>query len=69
LAKVPVGENLSQDVDSLKLIVQSLSKLLKIERSILKYTNEVGDEGTNSMMSDFITEQEKTIWMLNARLN
>jgi starvation-inducible DNA-binding protein len=54
-------------VDSLKLIVQSLSKLLKIERSILKYTNEVGDEGTNSMMSDFITEQEKTIWMLNAR--
>mgnify|MGYP001084831557 CR=1 FL=1 len=28
LAKVPVGENLSQDVDSLKLIVQSLSKLL-----------------------------------------
>lgn len=69
LAKVPVGENLSQDVDSLKLIVQSLSKLLKIERSILKYTNEVGDEGTNSMMSDFITEQEKTIWMLNARQN
>jgi starvation-inducible DNA-binding protein len=26
------------------------------------------DEGTNSMMSDFIAEQEKTIWMMNAWL-
>ncbi|MFT5762368.1 MAG: starvation-inducible DNA-binding protein, partial [Polaribacter sp.] len=26
------------------------------------------DEGTNSMMSDFIAEQEKIIWMMNAWL-
>ena len=25
-------------------------------------------EGTNSMMSDFITEQEKTVWMMKAWL-
>jgi len=27
------------------------------------------DEVTNAMMSDFIAEQEKTIWMLNAWLS
>ncbi|MGB5781151.1 MAG: ferritin-like domain-containing protein, partial [Eudoraea sp.] len=26
------------------------------------------DEGTNSMMSGFITEQEKTVWMMKAWL-
>jgi starvation-inducible DNA-binding protein len=26
----------------------------------------VNDEGSNAMMSDFIAEQEKTIWMMQA---
>jgi starvation-inducible DNA-binding protein len=42
--------------------------LLKIEREILNKSDEINDEGTNSMMSDFIAEQEKTIWMMNAWL-
>ncbi|OBX22530.1 MULTISPECIES: Dps family protein [Bizionia] len=68
-AKVPVGKNVSEDEKTVRLIVDSLSELLKIERQILNKTGEVGDEGTNSMMSDFITEQEKTVWMLKAWLN
>jgi starvation-inducible DNA-binding protein len=40
--------------------------LLTIERVILKKSGEINDEGTSSMMSDFIVEQEKTIWMLKA---
>ena len=69
LSKVTVGKNISNDVDSVKLVVCSLSELLKIERVILNDSNDANDEGTNSMMSDFIAEQEKTIWMLNAWLN
>ena len=42
--------------------------LLKIERIILNESDDAKDEGTNSMMSDFIAEQEKTIWMLNSWL-
>jgi starvation-inducible DNA-binding protein len=68
LAKVPVGKNISNDVEGVTLVVNSLSELLKIERSILEAAAEANDEGTNSMMSDFIAEQEKTIWMLNAWL-
>ncbi|MDX1470916.1 MAG: Dps family protein [Flavobacteriaceae bacterium] len=66
--KVPVGKNVSQDEKAVQLIVDSLSELLKIERQILKTSAEVEDEGTNAMMSDFITEQEKTVWMMKAWL-
>jgi starvation-inducible DNA-binding protein len=34
----------------------------------LNLSDEADDEGTNSMMSDFISEQEKTLWMMNAWL-
>jgi len=68
LASVPVGKNISNDVEGVELVVNSLSELLKNERIILDISDESNDEGTNSMMSDFIAEQEKTIWMLNSWL-
>lgn len=68
-AKVPVGKNVSKDDNAVRLIVDSLTELLKIERKILNKSADVNDEGTNSMMSDFITEQEKTVWMMKAWLN
>jgi starvation-inducible DNA-binding protein len=67
-AKVPVGKNISKDEKAVQLIVDSLSELLKIERGILETSADANDEGTNSMMSDFITEQEKTVWMMKAWL-
>ena len=68
-ALVPVGKNISQDEKAVTLIVNSLTELLKIERQILNKAGDADDEGTNSMMSDFITEQEKTIWMMKAWLS
>ncbi|MGB5434771.1 MAG: Dps family protein [Maribacter sp.] len=67
-AKVPVGKNITKDEEAIRLIVESLTQLLLIERDILKTSDEADDEGTNSMMSDFITEQEKTVWMMKAWL-
>lgn len=67
-AKVPVGKNITKDEDAIRLIVDSLTQLLIVERDILKASDEADDEGTNSMMSDFITEQEKTVWMMKAWL-
>ncbi|WP_299063634.1 Dps family protein [uncultured Polaribacter sp.] len=68
LATVVVGKDISNDVEAVELVVNSLSELLKIERVILDASDAANDEGTNSMMSDFIAEQEKTIWMLNSWL-
>ncbi len=67
-SKIPIGKNVHKDEDAIRLIVNSLTELLLIERRILNASDEVDDEGTNSMMSDFITEQEKTVWMMKAWL-
>jgi len=66
--RLTVGKNISNDEEAVHLIVKSLSDLLKIERVILDKTDNIHDEGTNAMMSSFISEQEKTIWMMNAWL-
>lgn len=64
--QLEIGKNIHIDEKAIELIVSSLVKLLAIERVILKKSGEIDDEGTNSMMGDFIVEQEKTIWMLKA---
>lgn len=68
-ASVPVGKHVSQDEKAVELIIASISELLKLERALLEKAGDASDEGTNSMMSDFISEQEKTVWMMNAWLN
>ena len=65
-SQLKVGKNISNDVEAVSLVIDSLGILLSIERQILSDASEINDEGTNSMMSDFISEQEKTIWMLKA---
>lgn len=66
--KLEIGKNINNDERAIELILQSLTQLLKIERVILKKASEIEDEGTTSMMSDFIVEQEKAIWMMKAWL-
>jgi starvation-inducible DNA-binding protein len=68
IASVPVGKSISKDIESVQLVVKSLEELIKIERVILDKSDEADDEGTNSLMSDFIAEQEKTVWMMKAWL-
>lgn len=65
-SKLKVGKNISKDTEAVQLVSDSLVELLKIERLILEKSGEINDEGTSSLMSDFIVEQEKTIWMLRA---
>jgi starvation-inducible DNA-binding protein len=67
-SKVAVGKNISNDRNSVQLVVDSLTTLIELERALLDESAEADDEGTNAMMSDFISEQEKTVWMLKAWL-
>lgn len=66
--KIKVGKNISDDETAVKLVVESLQGLLKLERVLLQTTGDINDEGSNSLISDLITEQEKDIWMLQAFL-
>jgi starvation-inducible DNA-binding protein len=42
--------------------------LLLRERALLQLSGEASDEGTNALMSDYIREQEKLVWMYRAYL-
>ena len=66
--KLTIDKNISKNKKAIHLIVDSLTNLLKIEREILTKSSEISDEGTNAMISNFVAEQEKTIWMLHAWL-
>lgn len=68
-SKVAVGKNVSNDRESVQLVIDSLVTLIELERDLLDESAEADDEGTNAMMSDFISEQEKTVWMLKAWLS
>ncbi len=62
-------ENLTDGKIIIKQLLTSLEVLLTKQRNILTLSSEADDEGTNAMMSDYIREQEKLVWMLNAYLN
>jgi len=54
---------------AVKQILDAFSVLIKKQRVILDLSAEIGDEGTNSLMSDYIREQEKLVWMYSAFLD
>lgn len=49
-------------------LVKGLQVLIELQRDILSQASDADDEGTASLASDYIREQEKTVWMLNAYL-
>ena len=42
------------------------SHAAEIERVVLELSADAGDEGTNALMSDYIREQEKSVWMYSS---
>lgn len=68
VSKVPVVKDVSDGVAALKHCVAAFSVILLRERALLHLSGEAGDEGTNALMSDYIREQEKLVWMYRAYL-
>jgi len=50
-------------------ILDSFKITLKLQREILDLSDKADDEGTNALMSDYISEQEKLVWMYASYLN
>ena len=67
-SKVPVVKEVSDGAEALKHCVAAFSVILLRERTLLHLSDEAGDEGTNALMSDYIREQEKLVWMYRAYL-
>ena len=68
-AEVREAHNVSDGTEAIRSILSSFAILIKKQRDILSLSGEADDEGTNALMSDYIREQEKLIWMYKAYLN
>jgi starvation-inducible DNA-binding protein len=49
-------------------ILDSFRTMISLQREIAGAAGEAGDEGTSDLMSDYIREQEKQVWMYSAYL-
>ncbi|WP_199438589.1 Dps family protein [Vibrio owensii] len=49
-------------------LLSGLVALVELQRPLLKWAQDLGDEGTSSILSDYIREQEKLIWQYQAYL-
>lgn len=47
-------------------ILESFSVLIIKQRELLSLSGQLEDEGTNALMSDYIRQQEKLVWMYSA---
>lgn len=67
-ASIKEDVNVTDDKATLRGLLDGYAILLQQQREILALAADAGDEGTSSLMSDYIKEQEKQIWMINAYL-
>lgn len=68
-SEIKESKKISDGEIAVAQIIEALKILIKKQRHILQLSSETNDEGTNALMSDYIREQEKLIWMYSAYLN
>lgn len=68
IATIQEATNIKDGTSAVQNIVDAFGNLLNIEREILSLSSDANDEGTNALMSDYIREQEKQIWMYSSFL-
>lgn len=67
-SEIPSQENVSDGRECVQQIVDALSILIAKQRNLLDLSDKADDEGTNALMSDYIREQEKMMWMYRSFL-
>ncbi|PCJ64588.1 MAG: DNA starvation/stationary phase protection protein [Bacteroidetes bacterium] len=60
--------NVTNGTEGLKHILDGYKTIILLQREILVLSGEINDEGTTSQMSDYITLQEKEVWMYRSYL-
>lgn len=68
-SKIKEVKAVSAGNEAVQAILDGFAILLPLERSLLNLSADSDDEGTNALMSDYIREQEKLVWMYSAYLN
>ena len=68
LSRTKENSMVTEDLLAVQHELHAFSIQLKMQRDLLSISEEVNDEGTNALMSDYIHEQEKLVWMYSAYL-
>ena len=66
VSSIKAEVNKSDAVSTISITLDNISALIKIEREVLSLAEAADDEGTLAMMSDYISQQEKLVWMLTS---
>jgi len=61
-------KSITDGTKGVKIVVKNFSTIVAQERKILELAVDAGDEGTVGLMSSYISQTEKTLWMLNSYL-
>jgi starvation-inducible DNA-binding protein len=69
VSEIKEAVNVTDGNECVEEILKGFSVLIAKQRELLELSGDAGDEGTNSMASDYIREQEKLVWMYTAFLN
>jgi starvation-inducible DNA-binding protein len=67
-AKVKESSEVSDGTKDVQDVLESFGIIITLQREILDLAADANDEGTNALMSDYISEQEKLVWMYTAYL-
>lgn len=67
-SSIKEAKNLGDGKKAVENVLDGFKILLQAERKILELSAKAEDEGTNALMSDYIRQQEKSVWMYSAFL-
>lgn len=67
-SEVRERKDVSDGKVAMENIVESFASLIGKQRQLLRLAGEAADEGTVALMSDYISQQEKTVWMYRSYL-
>ena len=65
-AKIKEGGDISCSCDAVDHILATYGHLIGEERKLIELANEAGDDATADLMTGYLKEQEKLVWMLVA---
>jgi starvation-inducible DNA-binding protein len=68
-AQIKSIKNISDGKQGMQAILEAFEIIIVKQRELLILSVDAGDEGTNALMSDYIREQEKLVWMYSSYLN
>lgn len=69
ISKIQESVQVSDGIRAVENILTSFQTIISLQRELLLLSSDAADEGTNALMSDYITLQEKSVWMYSSFLN